>query len=225
MSHYLRILENEVQIAALAFLIAVYIFKLIWMFRFKSDKERTFPAGNAKTGVILSLLSIAIPWKMEAIRKKPGFYAQFVIFHIGIALAISATFIIPYWPELFKVQITVRIFQLLTGTAFFVGLLRIYRRVASPTVRKVSSLDDYFSLILVTLYLASAVLAVRNYPETVEWPLIVFFGLTAFLLIYVPFSKISHYFYYPFARYFLGKTLGHRGVIAKKEYDKILSAR
>jgi hypothetical protein len=28
----------------------------------------------------------------------------------------------------------------------------------------------------------------------------------------VPFSKISHYLYYPFTRYYLGKTLGRRGV-------------
>jgi hypothetical protein len=28
----------------------------------------------------------------------------------------------------------------------------------------------------------------------------------------VPFSKISHYLYYPFTRYYLGKSLGYRGV-------------
>jgi hypothetical protein len=27
----------------------------------------------------------------------------------------------------------------------------------------------------------------------------------------VPFSKISHYLYYPFTRYWLGRSLGHRG--------------
>jgi hypothetical protein len=36
--------------------------------------------------------------------------------------------------------------------------------------------------------------------------------MTAFFLIYVPFSKISHYLYYPFTRYYLGKSLGYRGV-------------
>ena len=39
----------------------------------------------------------------------------------------------------------------------------------------------------------------------------VFLAWTSFFLIYVPFSKISHYLYYPFTRYWLGKTLGHRG--------------
>ena len=35
--------------------------------------------------------------------------------------------------------------------------------------------------------------------------------LTSFFLLYVPFSKISHYLYYPFTRIWLGRTLGHRG--------------
>jgi hypothetical protein len=39
-----------------------------------------------------------------------------------------------------------------------------------------------------------------------------YFFLASFFLVYVPFSKISHYLYYPFTRYYLGKSLGHRGV-------------
>ena len=42
--------------------------------------------------------------------------------------------------------------------------------------------------------------------------MLTYFLLTAFFLMYVPFSKISHYLYYPFTRYYLGKTLGYRGV-------------
>jgi hypothetical protein len=42
--------------------------------------------------------------------------------------------------------------------------------------------------------------------------LMLYFILTAFFLIYVPFSKISHYLYYPFTRFYFGRTMGHRGV-------------
>ena len=42
--------------------------------------------------------------------------------------------------------------------------------------------------------------------------LLTYFLLTAFFLVYVPFSKISHYLYYPFTRYWLGRSLGYRGV-------------
>jgi hypothetical protein len=39
-----------------------------------------------------------------------------------------------------------------------------------------------------------------------------YFFLTAFFLIFVPFSKISHYLYYPITRYYFGKSMGYRGV-------------
>ena len=40
---------------------------------------------------------------------------------------------------------------------------------------------------------------------------IAYLFMTSFFLIYVPFSKISHYLYYPFTRWWIGKALGHRG--------------
>ena len=46
--------------------------------------------------------------------------------------------------------------------------------------------------------------------------MMIYFCLTAFFLIYVPFSKISHYLYYPFTRFWLGKTMSHRGVYPAK---------
>jgi hypothetical protein len=216
MSNFLRILENEIQVALLIFMGTVYLLRLFWIFRFKPNRERTAPAGSEKAGIAYSLMNVAMPWAMESARKKPGFYIQFVIFHLGVAAAISATFIIPYRPELLQVKPVLRIFQLIIGAAFFVGLMRLYRRVAKPTMRLISTLDDYLSLILMILYFASGVLAIPNRYQEAEWPLILFFGLTAFFLLYVPFSKISHYLYYPIARFFLGKTLGHRGVLPMK---------
>jgi hypothetical protein len=220
MSEFLRVLENEVQIAALSFMGAVYVFRLIWLFKFKSQKERTYPAGRAKNGILYSMANISMPWAMESTRKKPAFYAQFVIFHIGVAAAISATFIIPYHPELFRIGAIVWLFQILLVAAFIVGIIRLRRRIINPSVRLISTLDDYFSLILMITFFVAGILAIPNKYEKSEWPLIVFFILTAFLIVYVPFSKISHYLYYPFTRYFLGRTMGHRGVFPRKKITK-----
>ena len=41
--------------------------------------------------------------------------------------------------------------------------------------------------------------------------LVSYLYLTSFFLLYVPFSKISHYLYYPFTRWWIGKALGPRG--------------
>jgi nitrate reductase gamma subunit len=216
MSDILSILENEVQIVALSFLLFVYILRIIWLFRFKSSKEKTYPQGNATAGVVYSMLNVTMPWAMESVRKKPFFYMQFVLFHLGVTLAIGATFIIPYWPQLFEIRAIVWIFQFVVGMAFVVGLFRLYRRLTAPSIKLISSMDDYFSLILMILYFALAFFAVPNNYQRSEWPLTLFFALTAFFLIYVPFSKIGHYLYYPFTRFFLGRTMWHRGVYAKR---------
>lgn len=212
MSDFLYILQNEVQIIALSFLGIVCVIRVIWLFRFQSQRERTYPAGSENSGILLSMLTIAMPWAMESIRKKPGFYVQFAIFHLGVIVAITATFIIPYWPQLFESRGCVVLFQILVGAAFFVGVMRLFRRITNPAVRLISTADDYFSLVLMTVYFAVAVWAIPNTYEKNEWPLILFFALTAFFLVYVPFSKIGHYLYYPFTRFFIGRTMGHRGV-------------
>jgi hypothetical protein len=142
-----------------------------------------------------------------------------LIFHLGVVAAISATFIIPYWPQLFKSKIIIILFQAIVGAAFLVGILRLYRRLTNPALRLISTADDYFSIILMTIYFAVAVWAMPNTYDKSEWPLILFFALTAFFLIYVPFSKIGHYLYYPFTRFFIGRAMGHRGVDQKKIRD------
>jgi len=195
----------------------IYIIRLIWMFRFKAAKEITYGVGNPKVGIAYSMMNVAMPWAMESVKRNWSFYAQFVIFHIGVAAAISATFIIPYWPELFAIEFVVRIFQLALGAAFAVGIIRFIRRITHPVMRLISTPDDYFSLVLLTAFFASGIFAIPNEYEVSEEPLIIFFIMTTLFLVYVPFSKISHYLYYPFTRYFLGKTMGHRGVFPRKK--------
>lgn len=220
MSSLLETLENEVQIAALLFMAAVYVLRLAWLFRFESRKERTFAEGKEAAGIGRSLLNIAMPWAVESARKKPGIYLQFVIFHLGVAAAIAATFIIPYAPGVFRITAVVRIFQVLIGAAFVVGLMRLFRRLKNPALRLISTADDYVSLVLMILFFAAGFLAVPNDYRRSEVALIAFFVLTAFFLVYVPFSKISHYLYYPFTHFFLGRTMGRRGVYPAKRREK-----
>ena len=85
------------------------------------------------------------------------------------------------------------------------------RRVSNIYVRAISSPDDYFSLLLLTVWFGFAFFAVPNRIDQGEAILLTYFIMTAFFLMYVPFSKISHYLYYPFTRYWFGKSMGHRG--------------
>ena len=221
MADFLHFAEHRLQEIALVLMAAVYTTRLIWFFRFKQGRDRQPQTGDISTtpkrGSMYSLGIIAMPWAMESSRTKPLLYAQFVIFHLGVVAAIGMSFLIPYLPGTMSPTAVVLALQVVIGAACVVACLRIIRRVGGRVMRMISSPDDYFSLILLTVWFASAVVAApygaTPAAELTElWPRLTFFLLTAFFLVYVPFSKISHYLYYPFTRYYLGRTLGHRGV-------------
>jgi nitrate reductase gamma subunit len=215
MSELLHFAEHTLQEVALGFMALVYLTRLYWLTRFKAGKDRQpatgAPGTTMRRGILYSWANIAMPWAMESTRTKIFIYGQFVVFHIGVTLAIALSFIIPYAPGLLAKTGVVPVMQGIIGAACLVGILRMIRRGGDKYMRAISSPDDYFSLILLTVWFFFATLAVPNNHQNGEGILLTYFFLTAFFLIYVPFSKISHYLYYPFTRYYLGKTLGHRG--------------
>lgn len=216
MSKLLEFSETTLQEVALVVMALVYITRIIWFLRFKAGAERQPPTGAAGTtprkGILYSWANVAMPWAMESTRRKFLIYVQFVIFHVGVTAAIALSFIIPYADSILNNGAVVWVLQVLIGAACVVGVIRIIRRIGSVYLRAISSPDDYFSLVLLTAWFFFATLAVPNEIANGEWHMLVYFMLTAFFLIYVPFSKISHYLYYPFTRYYFGKSMGYRGV-------------
>ena len=203
---------------ALGFMALVYLVRIFWFVkRFNSGGERQAPTGipgrtTPTRGILYSWGNVAMPWAMESSRSKPFFYAQFVAFHLGVTASILLLFVIPLTPQILESDAVVLAFRIPTGAAFLVGAGRIIRRFGNQYMRAISTPDDYFSLILLTVWFFFAFLAVPNSTANGEWHLLGYFILATFFLIYVPFSKISHYLYYPFTRYYIGKTLGYRGV-------------
>jgi nitrate reductase gamma subunit len=223
MSELLHFAEHPLQEGALLFMAVVYALRVRWLLKFKAGKERQAATGSQDTsprkGFIYSWANVAMPRAMESTRQKTFLYIQFVIFHLGVVAAIGLSFVIPYGPGLLQSKIVVIALQVIIGGAFLVGVMRIIRRIADKYMRAISSPDDFFSLILLTVWFAFAFLSVPNDTSGGEMHLLIYFFLTAFFLIYVPFSKISHYLYYPFTRYYLGKTMGHRGVYPIRHYS------
>jgi nitrate reductase gamma subunit len=216
MSEFLYFSEHTLQEIALTFMAVVYLLRLRWLFRFKAGRERQAPSGAPDTtprkGILYSWGVIGMPWSMESTRTKASFYMQFAIFHIGVTLAIALSFIIPYAPFFLRANVAIiPAMQILIGAAFVVGCMRLVRRVTNIYVRAISSPDDYFSLLLLTVWFGFAFFAVPNRLDQGEGILLTYFIMTAFFLMYVPFSKISHYLYYPFTRYWFGKSMGRRG--------------
>jgi len=215
-SALLQFAENQLQIAALVFMAVVYSLKIRWILRFPAGKDRQAPGARAdngaRRGAVHSLFQVAFPWEMASTRGHPLLYAGFVMFHVGVAASIAMSFLIPYAPGVMAAPGVAPALRAVFGLALLSGGVRLFRRIADPAVRAITTPDDYISLTLLLVWLGLSFAAAPNRPAAGEGPLVAYFFTTAFFLIYVPFSKISHYIYYPFSRWYLGRTLGHRGV-------------
>ena len=215
-SYALHILEEPVQYLALAFMALMYIIKISQMLKKPIPPEKAELKGDRVSGAFSSLLNVLKPWSMESTRNNPYFYIEFLIFHIGVALTIGATFFIPLFPSLMTRTVS-KIFMIFMGLAFLIGLRRMYRRLTVPEIRIISSPDDFFAITLMTVFFAvgfgAMSLWINGSPDT-GW-MWIFFLMTTFFLLYVPFSKISHYVLYPFGRINFGRIFGGRGVLNK----------
>jgi hypothetical protein len=202
---------------ALAFMGTVYTLRLFWLLRFKPGKDRQAPGerfGNTTVyPALYSLANVAMPWAMESTRRDFAFWLNFVVFHVcafsGIFFAIISSAYRPF----VEVPVIGSYFLTIFTVGFVVGAYRVYRRIKSPVLRLISSPDDYFAMGTLTVWFALGVPATASVLGRIEGEgiMVAFLLLTSFFLFYVPFSKISHYLYYPFSRYYIGKTLGRRG--------------
>lgn len=204
---------------ALLVMAAVYTLRLRWLFSFKAAKDRSAPGNparsNAELGARHSLLNVFMPWGMESTRKNFGFYLTFVLFHLGVVVGIALAFLSTVAIGFLRSPTVFVISEVLLVSAFAIGLYRILRRLLRPVMRLISTPDDYFSLVMLTVWFGlGAVTAASIYGVAgleSELILVAYLLLTSFFLLYVPFSKISHYLYYPFTRIWIGRALGHRG--------------
>jgi hypothetical protein len=212
-SPFTRVLMDQVQLAALGFMAVVYAVKIRWLLRFRAPVERTPARGDGARGVRYAMTTIARPWELPSTRVHWVRWLEFAVFHVGVAAAIALTFVMPYWPRAVGATAVVTAFQAVFAVAAVAAAARLWRRFSRPELRLITSPDDLFSLILLIAWLVAGVLAA---PQRSEAALVAFFGITGFFLVYVPFSKISHYIYWPFIRFYVGKHFGHRGAFPTK---------
>jgi len=206
---------------ALVVMAIVYTMRIRWLLSFNLAKDKSAPGNpgqsNKQRGARYSLWNVAMPWSMESTRKPKGFvfYMSFVLFHMGVVAGITLAFVSTIAPEFLRVPVVGYTTLVFIVAAFLVSVYRIFRRALRPLMRLISTPDDYFSLIMLTVWFGlgacTQAYLMGIWGMTSETLLIAYLYLTSFFLLYVPFSKISHYLYYPFTRTYVGRALGQRG--------------
>jgi len=205
----LHFIEYELQAIALSWLAIVYIIKIWQLSRLKMPWERAEKKGSARSGVLHSYGAIFMPWSMESTRKNVWRWLEFGTYHVGALVAIVNTFTFPFAPG-FMTETVRMIFAILIAPSVLIGFIKLYQRITKRELRIISTPDDYFAVASMQFFLFFAVIALwTNAPVWRMW----YFLITAFFLFYVPFSKISHYIYFFFARFLMGSRYGIKGVL------------
>jgi len=206
---------------ALVVMAIVYTMRIRWLLSFNLAKDKSAPGNpgqsNKQRGARYSFFNVAMPWSMESTRKPKGFifYISFVLFHMGVVAGITLAFVSTIAPDFLRVPVVGYTTLVFIVAAFLVSVYRIFRRALRPLMRLISTPDDYFSLIMLTVWFGlgacTQAYLMGIWGMTSETLLVAYLYLTSFFLLYVPFSKISHYLYYPFTRTYIGRALGQRG--------------
>jgi nitrate reductase gamma subunit len=102
---------------------------------------------------------------------------------------------------------------LISGALAGFGLLG--RRIVRPSLRGISSADDYISNVLVTMFVVLA--AGTTMLDTLIVPFALF---SALLMLYLPLSKIRHCFFFFYTRILFGSFYGRRGIVPHREYKR-----
>ncbi len=211
-----KLVMNQLHYGGLIFMILAYTYKIYQFLQKPVALEGTRSNGDHNRAIRYAYTTLGMPWELESQKKHWFRYLEFVFFHLAMAVGIGFAFTTPILPEVMKnpfISAFVRFFFVL---GFLIGISRMGRRAFRAEIRKITSPDDFFCLMLLSLWMFTGVFAA---PLTSETWLFGYYVMATFFLFYVPFSKISHYVYYPFIRFYVGKHFGHRGVFPKKRVE------
>ena len=185
-----------------------HFFRLI---RLGKPKDISQKSGNIAKAEIYSYTTAMLPnHKESAYLHIPTFTAG-ILFHLGVFISL-ALFIFFFFAdtEIFRqwlalaIMMFLMLFMLVLGA--FSGFLLFLKRMFSNKLRALSTLDDYLSNFLSTLFQLST----GFYLILGEIFAPYYYITASILLLYLPVGKLRHAVYFFAARYQLGFFYGWR---------------
>lgn len=162
--------------------------------------------------ILRSYLFWLVPFGSYSMRSHPWFTLISYIFHIGIIL-VPIFFIghIELWNESWGIRwkgLPNAWSDILTLSTLLCGMLLLLRRILIKEVRYLSTSTDYILLMLVILVFATGFLARYQLIFNYKTMVIIHMLLGELMLMVIPFTKLSHMFYFWFIRAHTGSEFG-----------------
>jgi cyanate permease len=193
-------------VLALAFSVLSFGYRLQVFNRLRRPDEAAPPKGNTAKGIVYAYTLGMMPWAKESTRRHMLAYLRGVGFHIGIFYGLALFLLSPWIAWLPQSLITVSAFLMAAGA--LLGLAGLAMRFIQPDLRSITTPDDLFAVVVVSLFQAAAAFWLAGLL-----PAGIFYLVGALMLVYAPFGKIRHCIYFAYSRWFYGKFIGSRALL------------
>jgi len=197
-------------VALLVFFLGT-VYRIVSMLIEAGKDKVVYPYMSLKYG-LRSLMHWLIPFGSVNMRKRPVMTVVTFVFHICLLMTpifLLAHIILVY--ESWKVQwwgLPESVADVLTVLVILACVFFLVRRIVAPEVKNVTFLSDYVLLALVMLPFLTGFLA---YHQLGPYRTMLILHILAgeILLIAIPFTRLSHMFFFFFTRAYMGSEFGN----------------
>lgn len=207
---------------ALQLSISIFIIGVLWrllgVFLLRRKKDFTKPRSHAIVwGALKGLVVHMWPYK-EFRAKVVQSYILGYVFHLGLFIVVF--FFVPHilfiqnifhvsWPGLPN-----NLIYFVGGVTIAALVAMLVKRMANPVTRLLSNFDDYFSWLITIAPVVTGMMAVAHlgarYENLLAWHIL----SVELLLIWFPFGKLMHTFFFVVSRGTTGAAFERRGTSA-----------
>ena len=197
-------------VALLVFFLGT-IYRIVSMLIEARKDKVVYPYMSLKYG-LRSLMHWLIPFGSVNMRKRPVMTVVTFVFHI--CLVLTPVFLLAHIVLVYE-SWQVQWWSLPEGVADVMSVLVVLacvfflvRRIVSPEVQNVTFLSDYVLLALVALPFLTGFLAYHQLGP--YRPILILHILAGeILLVAIPFTRLSHMFFFFFTRAYMGSEFGN----------------
>jgi len=207
--------------AALLVFIAGMVYRLVRVVFLGWSRDRVPSMGSKTSGVIMSFLKGIliwpfIPWVKNTFRKNPVIYLAGGLFHLGLFVVIFlGTAHMLVWKSLLGFgwyTLPLPIVDWLAAASIVAMVALFINRLMNPVLKLITGSAEWLNLLFVFFPMVTGYAMTHHMFFRYEVLYSLHMITVNLLLIWIPFSRISHFMFYFFSRFIHGQEFGKRGV-------------